>query len=457
MKITNGVLEFVGPEDIDENGSFVCPDGVEVIARYAFFSTKSLIKHLSLPNSVRKIEEKALSDCYELVSLNIPDGIKELDVNDYTVMHKKENGFKSAVIKGRHASDWQYLELPKGIHFKHLTEASLSEGLLVVNLENLEKLLENNQYIQGKPVILNIKNASELSVEKLTKLSKRCNIQSIQIMDPRSQGEEDTVRFPYDIETYKKCRETIDKIINDIDIKKYKDMPDREKIIFGKVAKKLAHITYDKESWRKGIRYVTCRNLEGGLLNNTCVCVGYSEIIRNILACCGIESKLVIGGAHCWNQVKLDGDWYNVDYTFDQPNIAKGKKTKYMLKSDKDFKGHSKMISGFKERKKDMQSICIPSIYKEFDLEKCEKTISNDEMLRYIYGDELITGENGGQSIGYYVPGQNVSKDESVYAKILKCIKKKSIGLSEIQAVGKMLLRKKTLKKEDKEKGDKND
>lgn len=457
MKITNGVLEFVGPEDIDENGRFVCPEAVESIARHTFFSSKNIIKQISLPNSVRKIDQKALEGCYELVSLNIPEGIKELDVNDYSVMHKKEKGFSGSIVLGRHASEWQYLDLPKGIHFKHLTEASLPDGLLVVNLENLEKILENNKYVQGKPVILNIKNVSELSVEKLNELSEKCNIQSIQIIDPKSQGEEETVRFPYSVEIYRKCREAIDKILSDIDIEKYKDMPDKEKIIFGRVAKKLSHITYDKEAWRKGIRYVTCRNLEGGLLNNTCVCVGYSEIIRNILACYGIEAKLIIGGAHCFNQVKLDGAWYNVDYTFDQPKIAKEKKTKYMLKSDKDFKGHSKMISGFKERKKDMQSICIPSIYKEFDLEKCERTISNDEILRYIYGDELVTGENGGQPIGYYVPGKNVSKGESVYAQILKCIKKKNIGLSEIQAVGKIILRKKTLKKDDKEKGDKND
>ena len=56
----------------------------------------------------------------------------------------------------------------------------------------------------------------------------------------------------------------------------------------------------------------------GGLFNNKCVCEGYCKILQQLLSLVNIESVVVgAGGAkesggHLWNQVKIDGIWYNV-------------------------------------------------------------------------------------------------------------------------------------------------
>ncbi|MBP3719152.1 MAG: hypothetical protein J6I58_06485 [Eubacterium sp.] len=72
-------------------------------------------------------------------------------------------------------------------------------------------------------------------------------------------------------------------------------------------------------------------NAYGALVNGRAVCSGYAAAMNLLLRCAGVESKIVIGDAtdiyskdsktekHAWNQVKVDGIWYNMDATWDDP------------------------------------------------------------------------------------------------------------------------------------------
>lgn len=283
-------------------------------------------------------------------------------------------------------NSYEYLEVPKG-YCEELYKVEYPEGAIITNVENLDKMLSKGTY-DGRPVIINIKNVSELNVEMIENYRTKCNVQAVQIIDMRNQCECKETMIPYNVEKYIECRKAINKIINNIEVDKPKDTPDYEKRIFGKVLKELSIITYDHEAFRKGKRKIESRNLEG-LLSGKTICVGYSEIIRNILACYGIESKLIGGGAHCWNQVKLDNDWYNCDFTFDQPRVARNCNTKYLLKSDKGFKGHDRLIKSYYQIKQEHKDrLNTPPEYDEHNLEQCEKNLSDDEIYQYIYGRE---------------------------------------------------------------------
>lgn len=54
-----------------------------------------------------------------------------------------------------------------------------------------------------------------------------------------------------------------------------------------------------------------------------------------------MKSQYVIGrsdrAAHAWNQVQIDGKWYNTDPTWDAEYYQNYRKYKYMLLNDKDF------------------------------------------------------------------------------------------------------------------------
>jgi transglutaminase-like putative cysteine protease len=74
----------------------------------------------------------------------------------------------------------------------------------------------------------------------------------------------------------------------------------------------------------------------------------------------GIDSRVVSGdvpgienSAHAWNQVKIDGVWYNLDLTWDASRIRSGEELEYFLINDEEFykkhrvAGNCKIISDY--------------------------------------------------------------------------------------------------------------
>ncbi|QXE20180.1 transglutaminase domain-containing protein [Clostridium sp. 001] len=72
----------------------------------------------------------------------------------------------------------------------------------------------------------------------------------------------------------------------------------------------------------------------GVLVNKTAVCQGYADAMDRLLAAADIECKMVIGQgndgdgwiSHAWNIVKIQGQYYQVDSTWDDPVTNDGSK-----------------------------------------------------------------------------------------------------------------------------------
>lgn len=86
-------------------------------------------------------------------------------------------------------------------------------------------------------------------------------------------------------------------------------------------------------------------DVTGALLDKRAVCDGYSKAFHELAIKSGLESKRVSGdawndsysGPHAWNIVKVNGKWYHVDTTWDDPLTPDGRPVKtydYFLKSD---------------------------------------------------------------------------------------------------------------------------
>lgn len=194
-------------------------------------------------------------------------------------------------------------------------------------------------------------NTSEISINELIEYKSQNPNQKITIENPNKSSDKlDPYSLDDMIEIKKKIAEIVDGLPKDF------DDPDKEKKIFTYLYTRLAHlIEYDEfASSTVGLggyardmseKYRTnASNLIGGLLQGKSMCGGYSEILRNVLSEVGIESIYISGegkdklGNHAWNQVKLDGKWYNVDLTNDRDNILDNKECQYFLKSDSEFK-----------------------------------------------------------------------------------------------------------------------
>ena len=74
-------------------------------------------------------------------------------------------------------------------------------------------------------------------------------------------------------------------------------------------------------------------NLYGALINKECVCEGYARSFKYLLDELNIPCVMVIGTAtnsqgetenHAWNYVQLNGNWYAVDSTWDDPVVIGG-------------------------------------------------------------------------------------------------------------------------------------
>ncbi|MDO5518985.1 MAG: transglutaminase domain-containing protein [bacterium] len=83
------------------------------------------------------------------------------------------------------------------------------------------------------------------------------------------------------------------------------------------------------------------------LINRSSVCQGYALLTYKMMKEAGIDCRIITGQgkgvSHAWNIVKLDGNWYNIDCTWDDP-VSSDKKEHleytYFLKSNNDFGDH---------------------------------------------------------------------------------------------------------------------
>ncbi|MBQ9460548.1 MAG: hypothetical protein IJU51_01320 [Clostridia bacterium] len=89
---------------------------------------------------------------------------------------------------------------------------------------------------------------------------------------------------------------------------------------------------YDVAGVRSGNVPSTSFTAKGLFDTHVAVCDGYSKAFELMASLAGLEVNRVTGKAssggklvsHAWNQVKVDGKWYNIDVTWDDPTTSEG-------------------------------------------------------------------------------------------------------------------------------------
>ena len=106
--------------------------------------------------------------------------------------------------------------------------------------------------------------------------------------------------------TRKKIEEALDRLVSLTD----PTMTDAEKVIVVHDAI-VSETAYDTT-----LAAATAKDL---LLDHTAVCQGYADTFYAAMVRLGIPCGFVNGDRHVWNAVYIDGAWYHVDCTFDDP------------------------------------------------------------------------------------------------------------------------------------------
>ena len=186
-------------------------------------------------------------------------------------------------------------------------------------------------------------------------------------------------------EDYDKAEEIVNIIINNIPSYDVND-PNYELKVFTYIYVQLSTmLKYDEEAAKiKGSLFgfdaeeiypykVYPREDIRGLVSGKLICTGFAEVLSYVLHKVNIDSIKVSGvsstSGHVWNQVKLDGIWYNTDLTADSHRIVAGLKCRDFLVSNEDC-----------------------TCYKEYDVKEehndCNKTVS-DEMQEKLINEAL--------------------------------------------------------------------
>lgn len=74
------------------------------------------------------------------------------------------------------------------------------------------------------------------------------------------------------------------------------------------------------------------------IVNGEAQCAGYADAFLQTAKACGLEARYVYNTTHAWNLVKLDGEWYHVDVTWEDSSANSLLKDKYINRTDEQIK-----------------------------------------------------------------------------------------------------------------------
>ena len=176
-----------------------------------------------------------------------------------------------------------------------------------------------------------------MNLETTKKLRDRIHVEYINILENNGEF---NIKYTYDIDKYIILRENFEKIKEEI------SEDDTE------IDKFFTVYEYFKNEY-KLIKQTDTDELEDAIINHNCVYNLFAVLLNSSLGLLDVESKVIEGTIGDdneivkWNQVKLDGKWYNLDLALDIFNKT-NKKIKlnsilknYLFTDEQFYKTHS--------------------------------------------------------------------------------------------------------------------
>ncbi|MCI8277735.1 MAG: hypothetical protein HFJ46_07530 [Clostridia bacterium] len=213
---------------------------------------------------------------------------------------------------------------------------------LVLVVDKVNNIAENIQKIKSvrNNISLAIKDVSYITKEEAILFEDKLCVKYINIIDAEDEVNYNNCRVSYEIKDYIRLREEIEKFTSRVegletDIQKFLKL---YRLIAEEI--KLDNLVEEATT--------DITNLENALIEKKCLNNGYAEILQNCLACVGIEARIISGETEffeseeiLWNQVKLDGKWYNTNLLLDCKSVSQRntfkRKARYCLLSDDEF------------------------------------------------------------------------------------------------------------------------
>ena len=177
----------------------------------------------------------------------------------------------------------------------------------------------------------------------------------------------------------------------------------------------------DRTTWDYSTAY-------SAIVNKQAQCAGYADAFLQMAKACGLEVRYITGVNHAWNIIKLDGEWYHVDVTWEDPIISsaatpytmKNMRNRYINITDSQIKERDNYTKAHSSWSNSSQFKATSTKYGPVSvgyylLTGDARAVSDDELRLYCMDHDIELGSHGGSDLydlGYKLDsGENYFKD----------------------------------------------
>lgn len=229
------------------------------------------------------------------------------------------------------------------INYRLSSYAKLPEGVVrVTNKDEYYKAIDKAIHNYNEKLIVAITDMSDNSYYNIDTVEKvLMDNPELHEICTKAEGKQKKLTIPIEMEINFKYSDDV-KILKN----REKAVQDKTKEIIKKVIKSgmkdyekelavhdyiINNSKYDVRA-DKGSMPPVSNTAYGVLINKLGACVGYADAMKRLLNAAGIESKIIVGigsndgkrTGHAWNLVKIGGEYYHLDATWNDPITEDG-------------------------------------------------------------------------------------------------------------------------------------
>ena len=302
IQYTTQNLCYVGTDEV-----VTVPTSITELDMFAFYGNR-YIKELIIPATVKRIQNYSIYNVPNLRSIIIYGNPV---ITEHSVHSCPQLRSMSVSNNSTYAYSFaERMSIPVKVGFETgfpKSEIYLLEG---------DKCKQSICNSKSDPTIWKSSKKSVASVDSQGRVTAR-KAGRARITAVTKAGE-----YSYMVQVYKKSVSNRVKQIRNEETLKSKSNYEKIKAVHNWM---IRNIRYDYKNYLRKKIPRSAGTVEGALLKKLCVCEGYALAFRKLMSSYHIPCKLVYGRAngerHAWNMVKLNGNWYHVDVTWDDPIV----------------------------------------------------------------------------------------------------------------------------------------
>ena len=326
----SGINEYKVVSYTGDGRDVIIPDeynggAVTSVADNAFYDNR-IIRSVILGSNITEIGSGAFAFCTSMYQIVIPVQVTKFGENAFYGFNKD----RFTIVTPEDSKAWKFA-LKNGILFTDTKKTHLSDKKSI-DIEGSQ----NRIYVYSAPSKVKWKSMDN----KIARVNKNGKITALKAGSTTVIAETAGQALKCKVKVLKRNKKNCLKVIYSKYVKK--EMTDYEKI-YAAHAWLVQNVKYDKTLYKTGTVPAVSHTAKGAFNRGIAVCDGYSKAFIIIMEHYGIKCRMVTGGYHAWNMVKIKNKWYHIDCTYDDPVVNGSFNNKivfmdFFLKTDKEMR-----------------------------------------------------------------------------------------------------------------------